>query len=64
MKKNRFVVGLITSACLSVMPLLAQAHSLSIVNTTVTPLTFSVNGVCSKEIGTLESTSILNVGEK
>ena len=58
-----FLVNLAISACLSTLPLLAQAHHLAIANHTSDPLTFSVNNVCSKKFGTIYEYQIKTISE-
>lgn len=46
------------------MPLLANAHPLSIVNATDSPLSFTVNYKCSEEIGTLQEVEVKAISEE
>lgn len=57
-------MGFIASVCLSVMPILVQAHPLAISNYTNDVLSFSVNGVCSNDFGTVYEREIKTISEE
>lgn len=60
MKLRRIIAGLTILS----LPLLAQAHPLSIANGTSSPLSFMVNNVCSNDIGTIYEKEISTVNEE
>ncbi len=48
-------------ACLSIVSLQAQAHSLAIANSTMSPISFTVNNTCSNEIGVVHEVEIKTI---
>jgi len=60
---NRLIVNLVVIASLSLMPLLANAHPLSIVNHTDSQISFTVDNNCSEEIGTVKVVGVKNISE-
>lgn len=63
MKISCSIRKLLAVASLSIMPFLAYAHPLLIVNNTETPISFTVNDKCSNEIGTVKVVGIKNISE-
>ena len=64
MKFNRSMGSLLAMVSLTMLPLIANAHPLSIVNNTNSPLSFTVNNQCSEEIGTLNQIEVKTITEE
>ena len=60
----KFLTGLLAASAIFSAPFIANAHPLSIANNTNTALSFSVNHICSTEIGTVYENDIKLVSEK
>lgn len=64
MKLNRRISNIVAITSLSMIPFLANAHPLSIVNNTKSPISFTVNNKCAEEIGTINEVQVKNITEE